>query len=144
MADIPAVSIVVLEEDRFLLVRRSAAPSAGLYAFPGGRVEPGENDEEAAKRELQEETNLTAEHLTPLEQMILDGNNGKRYRLAIFRASNVSGSLQASDDAAWAGWCSLEEMRALPVTPSTLLVASRLIESAGPLVVPPGSGKMGK
>jgi len=142
MADIHAVSIVALDEDRFLLVRRGRAPSAGLYAFPGGRVERGETDEEAARRELNEETNLTAARLTALEHMTLEGDHGKRSRLAIFLAESLSGTLQASDDAASAGWYSLDEMRALPITPSTLSVATRLIDNARPLVVPPDSGKM--
>lgn len=93
-------------------------------------------------RELNEETNLTAARLTALEQMTLEGDNGKRYRLAIFLAESLSGTLQASDDAASAGWYSLDEMRALPITPSTLSVATRLIDNARPLVVPPDSGKM--
>jgi len=134
MADIHAVSIVALEGDRFLLVQRGQAPAAGSYAFPGGRVEPGESDEEAARRELQEETNLTAEALVAFEEMTIDGDNGKRYRLAIFLATRVCGNLQASDDAASAGWYSLEEMRTLPVTPGTLSVATRLKENADTLL----------
>ena len=134
MADIHAVSIVALEGDRFLLVQRGQAPAAGSYAFPGGRVEPGESDEEAARRELQEETNLTAEALVAFEEMTIDGDNGRRYRLAIFLATGVCGNLQASDDAASAGWYSLEEMRTLPVTPGTLSVATRLKENADTLL----------
>lgn len=144
MADIHAVSIVAREHDRFLLVRRGHAPSKGLYAFPGGRVEPGENDEDAARRELLEETNLTAEHFTYLEKMMIQSDNGKRYRLAIFLAEGVAGTLQARDDATWAGWCTLEEMRGLPVTPSTLSVATRLLADTYPLVAQLDSGKMGE
>ena len=48
MADIHAVSIVVFQNGRFLLVRRGHPPAEGLYAFPGGRVEPGEAAETAA------------------------------------------------------------------------------------------------
>ena len=147
MDDIHAVSIVAVDKCRFLLVRRGRAPAKGLYAFPGGRVEPGETHEEAARRELMEETNLRAGELAVLEQIFLDGDGDRRYRLSIFRANDIAGDLRAGDDAEAAGWYTLEEIRALPATESTLAVATRVFEaptSEMPLAVPGGPGKMSK
>ncbi|MCA9448942.1 MAG: NUDIX hydrolase [Candidatus Omnitrophica bacterium] len=59
-----AVSVALTQGDRFLLVKRGRAPSLGEYAFPGGRVEAGETLEEAARRELLEETGYQARTLT--------------------------------------------------------------------------------
>ncbi|TIV26561.1 MAG: NUDIX domain-containing protein, partial [Mesorhizobium sp.] len=39
---IPAVSVAVVRDGTVLLVKRGRAPSQGLYAYPGGKVEPGE------------------------------------------------------------------------------------------------------
>ena len=50
------VVAVVIREERFLVIRRSqhvAAP--GKFCFPGGHIEPGETEEEALVREMQEE-----------------------------------------------------------------------------------------
>jgi 8-oxo-dGTP diphosphatase len=52
-----AASVVVVRDGRLLLVRRGpGATSAGTWALPGGRVEPGEQVRAAAERELREET----------------------------------------------------------------------------------------
>lgn len=125
--DIHAVSLVVLLGGCFLLVRRGRPPSRGLFAFPGGRVEPGEVAQDAARRELREETGLVADNVALLREMTIEGESGKRYRLEIFRAIEVHGTLQASDDADHAGWYTVEKMRRLPVTPSTLAVAEEII-----------------
>ena len=49
------VAAVIEREGRYLITqRRSAAVLPGLWEFPGGRVEEGESDEQALKRELHE------------------------------------------------------------------------------------------
>lgn len=52
---------VVQKNDRFLIGQRPAGVAlAGLWEFPGGKLEPGESPEEAAARECWEETGLVA------------------------------------------------------------------------------------
>jgi 8-oxo-dGTP diphosphatase len=55
------IAIAVVEQDgQFLIGRREAGVAlAGLWEFPGGKVEPGETPEQAAVRECREETGLT-------------------------------------------------------------------------------------
>lgn len=51
-----AASVALLKDARLLLIRRAFPPGAGLLAFPGGKVEMGETLQQAASRELLEET----------------------------------------------------------------------------------------
>ncbi len=50
------VVAVIVQDDRFLVIRRSLTVRAPrMFCFPGGAVEPGETDSEALHREMQEE-----------------------------------------------------------------------------------------
>ena len=56
---IPCVGAVIRDEQgRFLLVQRAHDPGRGLWSLPGGRVEPGESDAQALRREVAEEVGL--------------------------------------------------------------------------------------
>ena len=59
------IAIAVVEHDgRFLIGQRPAGvPLAGLWEFPGGKIQPGETPEVAAVRECLEETGLSVEPL---------------------------------------------------------------------------------
>jgi 8-oxo-dGTP diphosphatase len=41
-----------------LMILRGHEPAKGLWSIPGGRIEPGESDEQAVVREVREETGL--------------------------------------------------------------------------------------
>ena len=55
---LPVVSAIVAEDRRILLVKRGKSPYKGSWCLPTGFAEIGESIEEAALRELQEETGV--------------------------------------------------------------------------------------
>lgn len=58
------VDNVVIQSGHVLLVQRKKRPGKGLFAMPGGHLEVGEPLDEAAVRELWEETQLFREYAT--------------------------------------------------------------------------------
>ncbi|WP_347515555.1 NUDIX hydrolase [Mesorhizobium sp. CAU 1741] len=131
MAPIRAVSAAIFHDDRFLLVRRGRAPALGLYAFPGGRVEPGETLEEAVRREVSEETGAvlsTVSHLVDLELQSEQGDGMIEFVLSVHLARFDGGEIVAGDDADAVAWLSVAEMEELPLAGSVLEIARRIAD----------------
>ena len=57
----PTATIICLKDEKILLARRAFEPAKGEWGLPGGFIELNETLNEAAKRELKEETNLDGE-----------------------------------------------------------------------------------
>ena len=55
---IPCVGAIITDGERILLIKRGHEPEAGRWSLPGGRIEPGESDQQALVREVREETGL--------------------------------------------------------------------------------------
>ncbi|UYM05086.1 NUDIX hydrolase [Solicola gregarius] len=110
-----AGAVVQDDRGRVLLVLRAREPEAGRWTIPGGHLESGETLEECARREVFEETGL--EIAVGRELGVVDIPNGDEVIEAHdFAAEAVGGSLVAGDDAADAGWFTIEQMADLPLT----------------------------
>ena len=54
----PVVAGVLRRDGRYMLARRLRGAEAGLWEFPGGKLERGESPEQALERELREELGI--------------------------------------------------------------------------------------
>lgn len=110
----PAVSVDIVltggapDRRHVLLIRRGAEPFEGAWALPGGFLDEGERLEDAARRELAEETGLTLGQ--PLVQAGAFGDPGRDPRgwtVSVAFTGDVGEELPpvaGADDAAEAAW----------------------------------------
>lgn len=107
------VDAVVEQQDRILLVRRGREPFQGSWALPGGFVEYGESTEEAAAREVMEETGVAIE-LEGLLGVYSDPRRDPRgHVISICYVARGRGEPRGGSDAAEARFFPLEALEGL-------------------------------
>lgn len=109
------VVILTIREDRFevLLIRRGKEPFIGELAIPGGFVERDETVDEAADREVREETSVWAKEAR-LEQFGVYSDPGRDPRKRVVSVAYVAmvpnpPQARAGGDAATAQWIAVDQ-----------------------------------
>jgi ADP-ribose pyrophosphatase len=118
------VGAVVIKEEKILLVKRNKSPQKGKWAIPGGSVELGETLQEAAEREIREETSLRIKAREPVYCFDLIERNEKgelkfHYVIIDLEADYIWGELHPSDDVLDAKWFHAKELNHINMTKST-------------------------
>jgi 8-oxo-dGTP diphosphatase len=126
-----AVDLVIVTREKeplVLLVQRKHEPFAGKWALPGGFVNMDETLEQAARRELLEETGVL---VAKLQQLGTFGDPGRdprgRVISVVYLAEIKPGSVrpQAADDAAAVGWFTLHRPPPLAFDHAAILALAR-------------------
>lgn len=104
--------VIIIENNKVLLVQERKQSAYGLWNFPGGRVEQGETPEQAAYREIQEELGVE----------LIDAKLIKTYPIELPNTmlnlntytGKLSGDIRIKQDELMAyGWFTLGEMESM-------------------------------
>ncbi len=96
---------------RVLLIKRGNEPFKGKWAFPGGFVDMDEELEDAAARELAEETGLTGVKLTQLQAFGKCGRDPRGRNISVmFIGVTKNTNVKGGDDAAEAKWFDIDKL----------------------------------
>ena len=112
------VDNVITTGREILMIKRRNNPFANHWALPGGFIDPGETPEQAAHRELEEETGLTVN--AKMRFVGKFDTPGRDPRMTdtwsfAFTVTTQKESVSAGDDASAAEWVPIEKVSRLPI-----------------------------
>jgi 8-oxo-dGTP diphosphatase len=110
---VPVVDVIIQQESKILFAKRKKEPFKGYLGLPGGFVSVGERIEEAARREVKEETSLDIE-LTDILGVYSDPQRDPRGHIVsivfvgqVPSNNNAKNKAIAQDDASEIEWIDL-------------------------------------
>jgi len=129
MKRVRVVAGVLCDGERYLIARRpDGAHLAGLWEFPGGKVEPNETDQEALARELHEELGVEVEVGELLNAHQFDYKD-KSIELVGYRVSLKAGQPQAHHHAE-VRWVGSRELMDVALAPADFALRDELLKPA--------------
>lgn len=114
------VAIALVDGDKRVLLQQRAAnrAMAGLWEFPGGKVEEGETPEAALVREIAEELGVTIDAAQLAPSCFASAAVGARHMILLLYLCRTWRGEPAPLDAAALRWVTIAEMRGLPMPPA--------------------------
>jgi 8-oxo-dGTP diphosphatase len=118
------IACVISSDGKFLVCQRPFAKRhGGLWEFPGGKVEPGETDEAAGKRELLEELGVEMISASDIDFSMSDSDSP--YVIA-FMPVSIRGTPACTEHVAL-HWGTPADLECLPLAPSDRCFVDHLL-----------------
>lgn len=119
------LAAVIKEGDRYLVCQRPPHKRhGGLWEFPGGKLEPGENHNQCAARELEEELSLK---VVSTGNVIFQARDPGSPFVIDFVTVKTEGTIELHEHSAFR-WLALNELNALSLAPSDKAFVHHLIQ----------------
>lgn len=111
---------VLIDDDGRVLVQQRPAgkPMAGLWEFPGGKIEPGETPEAALIRELDEELGIAVDQARLVPAVFASEPLGDRHLLLLVYLCRQWSGTPVAHHAAALRWLRPAELHALDMPPA--------------------------
>ena len=107
----PCVAVLVERDGRILLVRRGVEPAKGMWDIPGGFIDCDESAEEAARREILEETGLRLTNIRYVASVAdIYGRRDVPTLNLCFAAEVAGGDPKPQSDVVELGWFGPDEL----------------------------------
>ncbi|MFM9939839.1 MAG: NUDIX hydrolase [Hyphomicrobiaceae bacterium] len=125
-------SAAIFRGEEILLIQRSKGTFTGLWSLPGGHVEPGETAQDAARREVHEETGIDAriDGLVGVHDVISRDDAGMlraHYVLTVYFGSWMAGEAVAASDSRDAQFFPLSNIDNVPMTPEAQSIIRKAV-----------------
>ncbi len=116
----PVVAVALIDADGRVLVQQRPAGKtmAGLWEFPGGKIEPGETPEDALIRELEEELAITVPCACLSPATFASAALGDRHLVLLLYICRKWVGVPRALEAAALKWARPAELHALAMPPA--------------------------
>lgn len=94
-----ATLLFVWRDDQLLLIRKKRGLGAGKINGPGGKIDPGEDAQQAAEREVWEELGVRPLGTLARGELFFQFVDGLRLHVCVFTAPDCEGEAQETDEA---------------------------------------------
>lgn len=114
------VAVALVDGERRVLLQQRGPnrAMAGLWEFPGGKVEDGETPEAALVREIEEELGIVLDQGALAPSCFASAGLGDRHMVLLLYVCRQWRGEPAPLDAAALRWVTVAEMRGLPMPPA--------------------------
>jgi ADP-ribose pyrophosphatase YjhB (NUDIX family) len=129
------VGVLLIRDEKLLLVKRKYNPDAGFWSIPGGHLNLGERTQHAAEREAYEETGFkvkTKSLAGIIDKIMYDENDRIEYHYVLLNyfVEQIDGKIKekpvADDDALDARFVPFAELKNYTLTDSLIELLKQL------------------